>query len=64
MQAVHHLTNDAQPEFTAVRIVRGPADVDPVTPRFYLHYLIAEWSCAKINKQLAEGPGSVYETRS
>jgi hypothetical protein len=41
---MHHLTNEAQPEFTAVRIVRRPADVDPVTPRFYVHYLMAEWS--------------------
>jgi 8-oxo-dGTP pyrophosphatase MutT (NUDIX family) len=44
---MHHLTNEGQPEFTAIRIVRGPADVDPVTPRFYVHYLMAEWSCAE-----------------
>jgi 8-oxo-dGTP pyrophosphatase MutT (NUDIX family) len=39
-----HLADEAQPEFTAVRIVRRPADLDPVTPRFYVHYLMAEWS--------------------
>jgi 8-oxo-dGTP pyrophosphatase MutT (NUDIX family) len=41
-----HLTREAQPEFTAVRIVRRPADLDPATPRFYLEYLMAEWSGA------------------
>jgi 8-oxo-dGTP pyrophosphatase MutT (NUDIX family) len=39
-----HLASQAQPEFTAVRIVRGPADLDPATPRFYVEYLKAEWS--------------------
>jgi 8-oxo-dGTP pyrophosphatase MutT (NUDIX family) len=34
-----HLANQAQPEFTAVRIVRRPADVDPVTPRYFVEYL-------------------------
>jgi 8-oxo-dGTP pyrophosphatase MutT (NUDIX family) len=41
---MHHLANEAQPEFTTVRIVRRPADVDPVTPRFFAQYLMAEWS--------------------
>ena len=41
---MHHLANEAQPEFTAVRIVRRPADVDPVTSRFFFQYLMAEWS--------------------
>jgi 8-oxo-dGTP pyrophosphatase MutT (NUDIX family) len=34
---MHHLANEAQPEFTAVSIVRRLADVDPATP-------LAEWS--------------------
>ena len=41
---MHHLANEAQPEFTAVRIVRGPADVDPATPRIFVEYLMTEWS--------------------
>jgi 8-oxo-dGTP pyrophosphatase MutT (NUDIX family) len=41
---MQHLANEAQPEFTAVRIVRRPADVDPVTSRFFAQYLMAEWS--------------------
>ena len=41
---MHHVTNQVQPEFTAVRIVRRPADVEPATPRFFVEYLIAEWS--------------------
>jgi 8-oxo-dGTP pyrophosphatase MutT (NUDIX family) len=40
---VQHLANEAQPEFTAVRIVRRLTDVDPDTPRFYVHYLMGEW---------------------
>jgi len=40
---MRHLANEAQPEFTAVRIVRRLTDVDPDTPRFYVHYLMAEW---------------------
>jgi 8-oxo-dGTP pyrophosphatase MutT (NUDIX family) len=43
-RVMHHLANEAQPEFTTVRIVRRPADVDPVTPRFFAQYLMAEWS--------------------
>jgi 8-oxo-dGTP pyrophosphatase MutT (NUDIX family) len=39
-----HLANEAQPEFTAVRSVRGPADVDSATPRFFVEYLMAKWS--------------------
>jgi len=39
-----HLTNQAQPEFSAVGVVRSLADVDPATPQFYVDYLMAEWS--------------------
>jgi hypothetical protein len=41
---MHHVTNEVQPELTAFRIVRRPADVDPATPRFFVEYLMAEWS--------------------
>lgn len=41
---MHHLANEARPEFTAVRIVRRPADIDPATPRFFVEYLMTEWS--------------------
>jgi hypothetical protein len=37
-----HLANQAQPEFSAVGVVRSLADVDP-TPQFYIDYLMAEW---------------------
>jgi len=40
---MHYLANETQPEFTAVRIVRKRADVDPATPRFFVEYLRAEW---------------------
>jgi hypothetical protein len=41
-----YLAGEAQPEFTAVRIVRRPADLDRAMPRFYVEYLMAEWSGA------------------
>jgi 8-oxo-dGTP pyrophosphatase MutT (NUDIX family) len=41
---MHHVTNEVQPEFTAIRIVRRPADLDPATHRFFVQYLMAEWS--------------------
>jgi 8-oxo-dGTP pyrophosphatase MutT (NUDIX family) len=41
---MRHLAIEARPEFTAVRFVRNPADIDPATPRFYVEYLMAEWS--------------------
>jgi 8-oxo-dGTP pyrophosphatase MutT (NUDIX family) len=40
---MHHLANEARPEFTAVRIVRRLTDLGPDTPRFYVHYLMGEW---------------------
>jgi 8-oxo-dGTP pyrophosphatase MutT (NUDIX family) len=43
---MHHLANEAQPEFTDVRIVRSLADVDPATPRFYVEFLMSELSRA------------------
>jgi len=43
-KVMRHLDKEAQPEFTDVRIVRRPADLDSATPRFYVEYLMAEWS--------------------
>ena len=40
---MHHLASEAQPEFSAIRIVRGPADLDPATPRFLVEYLAVTW---------------------
>ena len=45
---MHHLANEAQPEFTAIRIVRKLTDVDPDTPRFYVHYLMDE--CCELSR--------------
>jgi hypothetical protein len=42
-----HLTSESQPELTAVCFARRPADLDPATPRFYVEYLMAEWSGTK-----------------
>ena len=41
---MHHLASEAQPEFSAIRIVRGPADLDPATPRLLVEYLAVAWS--------------------
>jgi 8-oxo-dGTP pyrophosphatase MutT (NUDIX family) len=43
---MHHLASEAEPEFSAIRIVRGPADLDPFTPRFLVEYLAVAWSQA------------------
>ena len=34
-----HLANEAQPELADIRIVRGPADFDPMMPRFVTAFL-------------------------
>ncbi len=39
-----HLANEAQPEFSDIRFVRRPADVDPAAPRFLRAYLAGVWS--------------------
>jgi len=44
MKIIQHLANEAQPEFTNIRIVRRLADLDLATPRFYVEYLRAELS--------------------
>jgi 8-oxo-dGTP pyrophosphatase MutT (NUDIX family) len=40
---LRHLANEAEPEFTDIRIVRGPADIDPAMPRFLVAYLESIW---------------------
>jgi len=40
---MHHLANEAQPEFSDIRIVRGRADLDARMPRFVIAYLEAMW---------------------
>jgi 8-oxo-dGTP pyrophosphatase MutT (NUDIX family) len=40
---MRHLENDRQPEFCDIRIVRGPADLDPRMPRFLIAFLEAVW---------------------
>jgi 8-oxo-dGTP pyrophosphatase MutT (NUDIX family) len=41
---IHHLASEAQPEFSAVHIVRGRADLDPATAPFLVKYLTVAWS--------------------
>jgi hypothetical protein len=39
-----HLAQEAQPELADIRIVRGPADLDPVVPPYVTAFLTAAWS--------------------
>jgi 8-oxo-dGTP pyrophosphatase MutT (NUDIX family) len=41
-----HLAREAQPELADVRIVRGPADFDPMMPPFVTAFLAHAWSGA------------------
>ena len=41
---LRHLANEAQPEFSDIRFLRGPADFDPAVPRFLTTYLMRAWS--------------------
>lgn len=41
-----HLASEAQPELADVRIVRGPADFDPMMPPFVTAFLTHVWSRA------------------
>jgi 8-oxo-dGTP pyrophosphatase MutT (NUDIX family) len=43
-RSVRHLANEAQPEFSDIRLLRGPADFDPAMPRFLTAYLARVWS--------------------
>ena len=38
-RALDHLARERQPELADIRIVRGPADVDPAMPRFVTAFL-------------------------
>jgi 8-oxo-dGTP pyrophosphatase MutT (NUDIX family) len=39
-----HLANEAQPEFSDIRFLRGPADFEQAMPRFLTAYLMRAWS--------------------
>jgi len=41
---MHHLATEAQPEFSAIRFLRSPADFVPGIPRFFAAYLAHVWS--------------------
>jgi 8-oxo-dGTP pyrophosphatase MutT (NUDIX family) len=40
---LRHLGSEAEPEFSDIRIVRGPADFDPAMPPFVIAYLEKAW---------------------
>jgi 8-oxo-dGTP pyrophosphatase MutT (NUDIX family) len=40
---MRHLDSETQPEFSDIRIVRGPTDFHPRMPRFVVAYLEAMW---------------------
>lgn len=40
---LRHLASEAQPEFSAIRIVRGRDDLDPRMPRFLIAFLERVW---------------------
>ena len=40
---MRHLASEAQPEFYAIRVVRGRADLDPRMPRFLVAFLEKVW---------------------
>jgi hypothetical protein len=42
-RAMRHLASEAQPEFSDIRIVRGPEDFDPAMPPFVVAYLEKVW---------------------
>jgi 8-oxo-dGTP pyrophosphatase MutT (NUDIX family) len=44
LDVMRHLANDAQPEFSAIHIVRGQGDLDPRMPRFLVAFLEAAWA--------------------
>ena len=45
-RALAKLACEAQPEFSDIRIVRGPADLDPAMPRFVAAFLKERWRAA------------------
>lgn len=45
-RALEKLAHEAQPEFSDIRIVRGPADLEPAMPRFVAAFLQHRWLTA------------------
>jgi 8-oxo-dGTP pyrophosphatase MutT (NUDIX family) len=43
-RVLNHLANEAQPEFSDIRFLRGPADFEEAVPRFLTTYLMRAWS--------------------
>ncbi len=41
---LRHLANEAQPEFSDIRFLRGPGDFEEAVPRFLTTYLMRAWS--------------------
>jgi len=46
-RALAKLAREAQPEFSDIRMVRGPADLDPAMPRFVAAFLEDRWRTAQ-----------------
>jgi hypothetical protein len=44
---LHHLANEAQPEFSDIRFLRGPADFKETMPQFLTTYLMRIWSMSE-----------------
>jgi len=42
-----HIANEDEPELADVRIVRGPADIDPMMPDFVTAFLAHAWRAAR-----------------
>jgi 8-oxo-dGTP pyrophosphatase MutT (NUDIX family) len=40
---MRYLASEAQPEFSEIRMLRGPADIDEDMPRFLQAYLATAW---------------------
>jgi hypothetical protein len=43
-RALDHLASEKKPELSDIRIVRGPADLDPAMPSFVISFLRHVWS--------------------
>ncbi len=43
-RVMRHIASQAQPEFSDMHVVRGPADLDTAMPRFLTAYLKSSWS--------------------
>jgi hypothetical protein len=47
VRITRHLASQAEPEFSGIYLVRGPADLDPRMPGFLTAYLTRSWSRLK-----------------